>query len=136
MEGTLSLGESQKVRPISFSSLSATVRIPLAQGSLAITSLAGTLPKSQGGTGATDTAGLVTILNAAGLTLTSSLADGATTSVASIRAGTTKANVGLTNVEDKDAPDQVTEAFSESKKVQERNILHNKSKWWKLIKTS
>lgn len=65
-------------------------------GSLAITSLAGTLPKSQGGTGASDTAGLVTILNAAGLTLTSSLSDSATETIANIRSGTTHSDVGTT----------------------------------------
>ena len=81
-------------------------------GSLAITSLAGALPIDQGGTGSTSTAGLVTVLNAAGLTLTSSLGDAATASVASIRQGTTKDNVGLPNVEDKDPSDQVAEAFS------------------------
>ena len=67
-------------------------------GSLAITSLAGTLPIGQGGTGSTSTAGLVTVLNAAGLTLTSSLGDAATATVASIRGGTTKDNVGLGSV--------------------------------------
>ena len=92
-------------------------------GSLAITSLAGALPIGQGGTGSTSTAGLVTTLNAAGLTLTSSLADGATTSVAAIRAGTTKDNVGLPNVEDKDAPDQVKEAFSQATEITAGNIF-------------
>jgi len=71
-------------------------------GSLAITSLAGALPVDQGGTGATNAAGLVTILNAAGLTLTSSLADGATTSVADIRSGTDADDVGLGNVQNED----------------------------------
>jgi len=71
-------------------------------GSLAITSLSGTLPKSQGGTGASDTAGLVSILNAAGLTLTSSLGTAATASVSSIREGTTKGDVDLGNVQNED----------------------------------
>lgn len=71
-------------------------------GSLAITSLAGTLPIGQGGTGSTSTAGLVTVLNAAGLTLTSSLGDAATATVASIREGTTKGDVDLGNVQNED----------------------------------
>jgi len=71
-------------------------------GSLAITSLSGALPISQGGTGSTSTAGLVTVLNAAGLTLTSSLGDAATASVSSIREGTTKGDVDLGNVQNED----------------------------------
>ena len=71
-------------------------------GSLAITSLAGNLPISQGGTGSTSTAGLVTVLNAAGLTLTSTLGDAATATVASIRSGTSATDVGLGNVQNED----------------------------------
>ena len=71
-------------------------------GSLAITSLAGNLPISQGGTGSTSTAGLVTVLNAAGLTLTSTLGDAATATVASIRSGTSASDVGLGNVHNSD----------------------------------
>ena len=67
-------------------------------GSLAITSLAGALPIGQGGTGSTSTSGLVTVLNAAGLTLTSSLSDSATETIANIRSGTTKGDVGLGSV--------------------------------------
>ena len=65
-------------------------------GSLAITSLAGALPIGQGGTGSTSTSGLVTVLNAAGLTLTSSLSDSATETIANIRSGTTHSDVGTT----------------------------------------
>ena len=72
-------------------------------GSLAITSLAGALPVGQGGTGATNAAGLVTILNAAGLTLTSSLGDSATETIANIRAGTSKSDVGLSAVDNASA---------------------------------
>jgi hypothetical protein len=59
----------------------------------------GTLPANRGGTGRTSTAAYVADLSAAGLTLTSSLGDAATASVASIRAGTTKSDVGLSNVD-------------------------------------
>ena len=52
-------------------------------------------------------------LSSAGLTLTSNLADGATTSVAAIRAGTTAGNVGLGSVENKDPSAQVVEAFTQ-----------------------
>jgi hypothetical protein len=44
-------------------------------------------------------------------------------STATIRAGTTAANVGLGNVENKDAPDQVKEAFSEATEITAGNIF-------------
>jgi len=59
----------------------------------------GTLPTNRGGTGRTSTAAYVADLSAAGLTLTSNLGDAATASIADIRAGTTKADVGLSNVD-------------------------------------
>ena len=86
-------------------------------GGLSITDITtGALPIGQGGTGATTTANFVATLNAQGLLLATDLASGAAdaaAAVAAIRAGTTKANVGLTNVEDKDASDQVAEAFTQ-----------------------
>ena len=58
--------------------------------------------------------GLVSTLRGDGLLIASDLGGtDATAAVAAIRAGTTKANVGLTNVEDKDASDQVAEAFTQ-----------------------
>ena len=64
--------------------------------------LTGTVDPANGGTGRTSTAAYVADLSAAGLTLTSSLGDAATASVASIRAGTTKTDVGLSNVVNED----------------------------------
>ena len=61
--------------------------------------LTGTVDPANGGTGRTTTAAYVADLSAAGLTLTSSLGDAATASVAAIRAGTTKSDVGLSNVD-------------------------------------
>ena len=86
-------------------------------GGLSITDITtGALPIGQGGTGATTTANFVATLNAQGLLLATDLASGAADAAAAveaIREGTTKANVGLTNVEDKDASDQVAEAFTQ-----------------------
>jgi hypothetical protein len=86
-------------------------------GGLSITDITtGALPIGQGGTGATTTATFVATLNAQGLLLATDLHSGAAdaaAAVAGIRAGTTKGNVGLSNVEDKDASDQVAEAFTQ-----------------------
>jgi hypothetical protein len=83
----------------------------------------GTLPTNRGGTGRTSTSSYVADLSAAGLTLSSSLGDAATASVASIRAGTTATDVGLENVENKDAPEQVKQAFSEATEITAGNIF-------------
>ena len=53
-------------------------------------------------------------LSAAGLTLTSSLGDAATETVANIRSGTTKDNVGLGSVANKNEIDQLKGAFTNS----------------------
>ena len=62
-------------------------------------------------------------LSSAGLTLTSSLADGATTSVADIRSGTTAGNVGLGSVTNANPAGQLTGAFSAVTSITSGNIF-------------